>query len=63
MNVFTRFFIYISIICAATILFSLLRGDWGYGFFPFFASLSGIGVAKVFLRCKPSQYLNSTSQP
>jgi hypothetical protein len=53
-NGFTRCFIYVGIICAATISLSFLRGDWRYGLFPFFASLSGIGVAKFFLRCSPS---------
>jgi hypothetical protein len=63
MNGFTRFFIYLGIICAVTILLSLLRGDWGYGFFPLFASLSGIGAAKLILRSNPSQFISDTRTP
>jgi hypothetical protein len=63
MNGFARFVIYLGIICAATILLSLLRGDWGYGFFPFCASISGIGVAKLTLRSNLSQPIPDTRTP
>jgi len=62
MNDFARYFIYLSMICAATILLSLLRSDWEYGIFPCLASLSGIGVARLFLHFRPKEEGNGVSQ-